>query len=66
MRCLVFTTRHRIFFSLLFLECQPDQSISLICHEQGDVQHVTIQFQVIQREAYTELNFLREQLLEFL
>ena len=48
------------------LQCQPNQPIGLICHEQRNVQHIIIQFHIIQGEAYTELDLIWEQFLEFL
>lgn len=37
----------------------------MIRHEKRDVQHVTIQFQIGERETDPKLDLIREQLLEF-
>ena len=34
--------------SRLLLQRQINQTIRLICHEEGNVQHIIIQFQIIQ------------------
>ena len=51
---------------LKFFQCQSNQPVCLICHEQRDIQHIIVQFQIIQRETDTELDLVREQFLEFL
>ena len=45
---------HTIPFMPSFVLAHPNQPIGLICHEQRNVQHIVIQFQVIQREAPPE------------
>ncbi len=51
---------------LPLFQCQNNQSICFICHEQRDVQHIIIQLQIVQREAHTEFDLIWEQFLEFL
>lgn len=46
---------------LSFFQCQPNQPICLICHEQRNVQHIIIQFQIVQWKSYTEFDLIREQ-----
>lgn len=38
----------------------------MVCHEQWNIQYIIVQLQIIQREPYTELHLIWEQLLEFL
>lgn len=45
------------------LQCQSNQSICMVCHEQRYVQHIIVQLQIIQREPHTELHLIREQFL---
>ena len=51
--------------AVFLLQGQPDQSICLISHEQRNVQHVIIQFQIIQGEADPQLDLVRKQFFEF-
>lgn len=45
---------------------QPNQSICLVGHEQRNVQHIIIQFEIIKREPDAKFYFVREQLFKFL
>ena len=38
----------------------------MVCHEQWNIQYIIVHLQIIQREPYTELHLIWEQLLEFL
>ena len=51
---------------LHLFQCQPNQSFRLICHEQRDIQHIIVQFQIVQRESDAEFNLIMEQFLELL
>ena len=44
---------------------QPNQSICLVGHEQRNVQHIIIQFEIIKREPDVKFYFVREQLFKF-
>ena len=45
---------------------QPNQSICLVGHEQRNVQHIIIQFEIIKREPDAKFYFVREQLFKCL
>ena len=60
-----FVFAHSILY-LPLIQGQSNQSICLVCHEQWNVQHVTIQFQVIQGEPDAELHLIREAVPEHL
>ena len=38
----------KLTFTLPLFQCHPNQSIRLICHEQRDIQHIIVQFQIVQ------------------
>lgn len=40
------------------------QLVCVVSHEQWDIKHIIIQFQVIKREPYTEVHLIRELFLE--
>ena len=44
---------------------QANQSVSIICHEQRDVQNIIVQLQVVKREPHAEFDLIAEQLFEF-
>ena len=52
--------------NLPLFQCQSNQPIHLVSHEQRNVQHIIVQLQIVQREPHTELDLIREQFLEFL
>ena len=54
-----------LLISVLPVQRQSDQAVRLVGHKQGDIQHIPIQFQVIQGEPYTEFYLVWEQLFEF-
>ena len=50
--------------SLPLLQRQTDQSPSMVCNKQRNIQHI-IRFQITQRKTHTLLHLVRKQLLEF-
>ena len=48
-----------LFVFALPVQCQPNQPVRLVRHKQGDIQHIPIQLQIIQREPHTELHLVR-------
>lgn len=59
-----FASRRRFSKRLFPHERQPNQSIGVIRHEERNIQDV-VKFQVFERKAYTELNFIGKEFLNF-